>query len=435
MGCIAGAGVSGVSEPWRAMFFPTSELGRRAVARCDALGVIPYSEDADHLSRPYLTESHRNALHCIKTWMTAARMGVRVDPVGNLVGRYEGSVPGAPALLIGSHIDTVRDGGRYDGALGVMLGIECVEALAAAGRRMPFAIEVIAFGDEEGSRFPVSMLCSQALARPMDEAALLLADEEGLSLRQALYDFGLDPEKIAQATREPGQVLAYVEAHIEQGPVLEAENLPLGVVTGIAAQLRLKARFKGVAGHAGTTPMHLRRDAVAAAAAAALAVERICAAGPPDLRGTVGRFITSTAAFNVIAGETEIGIDLRAGSAEIRDAAAAEIRAELGAIAEARGVGLDFTVVQDLAACPCDPKLVSLMAEAVEAVGVRPFQLLSGAGHDAMAVAPLAPVAMLFVRCAGGISHNAAEQVEPGDVDMAAHALIAFVERLGRSLS
>ncbi len=212
--------------------------------------------------------------------------------------------------------------------------------------------------------------------------------------------------------------------------MLEAEDLPIGVVTGIAAQLRLKAIFRGVAGHAGTSPMNLRRDAVAAAAAGVLAVERLCKAGPPDLRGTVGRFRTGTAAYNVIAGEAEIGIDLRAATNAVRDAAAETIKAELYAIAAERGLSLEFSVVQDLSACPCDPRLTALMGEAVEAVGVRPFQLLSGAGHDALTVSPLAPVSMLFIRCEAGISHNAAEMVNSTDVDLAARALVEFVERL-----
>jgi allantoate deiminase len=412
------------------MDHPVPDMGRRPIARCDILGVAPFSEDDQFLNRPYLTESHRNALERVESWMTAAGMGVRLDPIGNLVGRYEALEPGAPTLLIGSHIDTVRDGGRYDGALGVMLGIECVEAFHRQGRRLPFAIEVIAFGDEEGSRFPASMMCSAALYRGVDPASLALTDENGVSVAEALARFGLDAAAVAQAKRAPGEILAYIEAHIEQGPVLEAENLPIGIVTGIASQLRLKARFTGEAGHAGTTPMRLRRDAVAAAAAGILAVERVCTNGQPHLVGTVGRIITSTTAFNVIAGEAEIGIDLRAGSRAVRDAAAREIREQFEVIARARGVKLDFTVVQDLADCPCDPHLTGLMDKAVEAVGVKPYRLMSGAGHDAMAVVGLAPVAMLFVRCERGVSHNSAEKVAADDVAIAARALVAFVENL-----
>ena len=407
-----------------------SDLGERPVARCDALGAVPFSENADVLNRPYLTTSHRNALEQLKTWMTAAGMTVRLDALGNLIGRYEGRRPDAKCLLIGSHIDTVRDGGRYDGALGVMLGIECVDVLHRAERRAPFAIEVIAFGDEEGSRFPTSMLCSRGLSAAPNEAALSLVDEQGVSLRQALLDFGLDPAALGDAVREPGRVLAYVEAHIEQGPVLEAQDLALGVVTGIAAQLRLNARFRGIAGHAGTSPMGLRRDALAAAAAGVLAVEAICGRGGADLRGTVGRFRASTAAYNVIAGETEVGIDVRAGDRAARDAAVGKIRAAFEDIARARGLVVEFVEVQDLAECLCDPRLMRLMDDAVGAVGVRPFRLLSGAGHDAMSIAALAPVAMLFIRCERGISHNAAERVAPRDVGLAARALVEFVERL-----
>lgn len=412
------------------MYALTSDLGERPIARCNVLGAVPFSEDHDFLNRPYLTESHRKTLELVRMWMTAAGMGVRLDPLGNLIGRYEGSQPNAPALLIGSHIDTVRDAGRYDGALGVMLGIECVDQLHMAGRRLPFAIEVIAFGDEEGSRFPASMLCSRGIAVPAGREALDLEDANGVALRQALMDFGLDPSEIPKAARKPGEVIAYIEAHIEQGPVLESKDLAIGVVTGIAAQLRLKAKFIGEAGHAGTSPMGLRKDAIACAAAAVLAVEDICDSGSPDLRGTVGRFLPKTSAFNVIAGEVEMGIDLRAATREVRDAAAEEIQARLMDICDARGVDLEFSIVQDLADTPCDPRLIRLLSDSVEAVGVPPFELLSGAGHDAMAVKTLCPVAMLFIRCERGVSHNAEESVAAGDVGLAVRALVEFVERL-----
>ena len=412
------------------MYALTSEFGERPVARCNVLGAVPFSEDIEFLNRPYLTESHRKTLELVRKWMGAAGMSVRLDPLGNLIGRYEGSQPNAKALLIGSHIDTVRNGGRYDGALGVMLGIECVEALFRSDRRLPFAVEVIAFGDEEGSRFPSSMLCSKGITQPIGAAALQITDEAGVSLSQALFDFGLDPTDVDKAARGPGEVFAYIEAHIEQGPVLEAENLAIGVVTGIAAQLRLRARFIGEAGHAGTTPMNLRRDALAGASEAVLAIEEICKRGPPDLRGTVGRILPATTAYNVIAGEMEIGIDLRAATELVRNRAAEQIKTQLQAIADARNLELEFIQVQDLPACPCDPRLIQLMNDAVEAVGVRPFQMVSGAGHDAMTVSRLAPVAMLFIRCERGVSHNANERVDPADVEIAGRALVEFLERL-----
>ncbi len=410
---------------------PTSTMGARAVARCDVLGAVPYSESADQLLRPYLTASHRASLDRLSEWMAEAGMSVRLDPIGNLIGRYEAAMPGAPALLIGSHIDTVPGGGRYDGALGVMLGVECVGWFAQAGRRLPFAIEVIAFGDEEGSRFPASMLCSRALADGVPRAALDIADEAGTTVGQALAAFGLDPAAAGGAARQPGEVIAFLEPHIEQGPVLEAGGLSLGVVTGIAAQVRLKARFTGVAGHAGTTPMGLRADALAAAAEGVLAVERICRAGPEDLVGTVGRIQTSTAAFNVIVGRAELSIDVRAGVKAPRDAAAAEVKTALAAIAASRGLALEITQVQDLPGSPCDPDLTAVLAQAVADIGVAPRRLMSGAGHDAMTVAKLCPMAMLFIRCEGGVSHNAAEQVTAQDTDDAARAMVAFVERLG----
>lgn len=409
------------------------EAGRRAVSRCDQLGVAPYSELPDRLFRPYLSGAHAQALAAVRGWMEQAGMSVRLDAIGNLTGRYEGAAPGAPALLIGSHIDSVHDAGRYDGPLGVMLGIETVQALHQAGRRLPFAIEVLAFGDEEGSRFPVSMLCSRALATGVDPASLDLPDSTGVSVRQALADFGLDPAKVQAAKRPEGSVLAYLEAHIEQGPVLEAEGLALGVVTAIAAQLRIKAVFKGMAGHAGTTPMRLRRDAMAGAAEAVLAVERLCREAGGDMVGTVGRLLPSTGAFNVIVGACEIGIDLRAGDRALRDATAAKVRTALDDIATARGLGLETSQLQDLPGCPCDPALADMLGAAVEATGQRDFRLLSGAGHDAMVLSPLAPVSMLFIRCAEGVSHNAAESVDPEDCAAAVAAMVRFVDLLAEA--
>jgi allantoate deiminase len=410
-----------------------NEAGRRAVSRCDALGVAPYSEIADGLFRPYLTRAHASALEIVTGWMEEAGMSVRLDPVGNLTGRYEGATPGAPALLIGSHIDSVHDAGRYDGPLGIMLGIETVQAFGDAGRRLPFAIEVVAFGDEEGSRFPMSMLCSRALVEGLDPAALDAEDAQGVTLRRAMAEFGLDPAKGPHARRAPGSVIGYLESHIEQGPVLETEGLALGVVTAIAAQLRLKATFTGMAGHAGTTPMRLRKDSLAAAAEAVLAVERICRDAGGDMVGTVGRILPSTGAFNVIVGSCEIGIDLRAGDIARRDAVAATVRTELEIIAAERDVAVVMETVQDLPGCPCDPYLSDLLGAAVAVGGQTDFRLLSGAGHDAMVLAPLAPVSMLFIRCAEGVSHNAAESVEPADCAAAVGAMVRFVEALAAS--
>ena len=392
------------------------------------MGHPPYSEAEDQLVRRFLTPAHSAALETLTRWMTEAGMSVRMDAAANLIGRYEGATPDAPAVMIGSHIDTVRNGGRYDGALGVMLGIDVVEALSLAGRRHPFAIEVIAFGDEEGSRFPASMTCSRAVAGTVDATVLETLDADGVTLSQAFATFGLPATDLSQAARKPADVVAFLEAHIEQGPVLEAEDLGLGVVVAIAAQKRVLVRITGVAGHAGTTPMGLRRDPGPAAAEAILAVERICSGGDQGLVGTVGRMAALPGAFNVIPGAVEFSLDIRAQTSGARDLALVQITGEIEAIAARRGLGLAIEPLQALAESPCDPALTDQLATAVAAVGVKPRRLQSGAGHDAMTMAALCPTAMLFLRCKGGVSHNPAEAVREDDCILAARAMLAFVD-------
>jgi allantoate deiminase len=405
--------------------------GARAVARCDQLGQPPYSDAADVLYRGYLTPAHRATIDRVGAWMVEAGMQVALDPAANLVGRYEGAAPGAPSLLIGSHLDSVRDGGRYDGPLGVMLGIECVAALASEGRRLPFAIEVIGFGDEEGSRFPAAMLTSRAVAGTLPPDALDIRDAEGTALEAALAGFGCDTGTFLTAARVPDSVLAYLEAHIEQGPILEAEGLALGTVTGIAAQLRYRVVVGGVAGHAGTTSMPLRRDALTAAAEMVLAVEALAGRDASDLVATVGKIDVAPGAANVIPGRVEFTLDVRSGEAATRDAAATAIVAAFEAIAERRGVDLAVELIHDLPPSPCDPSLMAMLDAAIAAEGLPPRRLVSGAGHDAMVMAALCPTAMLFIRCAGGVSHNPAESVDPADVDAALAVMCRFIETLG----
>lgn len=408
---------------------PASDVagGARAVARCDALGVTPYSDMADGLYRAYLTPAYIAAQDAIAGWMAEAGMTARRDAAGNLVGRYEGDLPGASALIIGSHLDSVRDGGRYDGPLGIMLGIECVAALHAQGRRMPFPIEIYAFGDEEGSRFPAAMLTSRAVAGTLDAAALDVMDDHGV----ALADAGVDVASYLTAARAPGSALAYLEAHIEQGPVLEADGLAVGTVTGIAAQLRYAVTVKGMAGHAGTTAMRLRRDPLAGAAAMVLAVEQIARADNSDVVATVGWIEARPGAANVIPGEVHFTVDVRSGTEERRNRVAEDILDRITEIADARD--LDFTIerIHDLPASPCDPALMDLMDEALIAAGQPVRRLVSGAGHDAMNLAALCPTAMLFIRCKGGVSHNPAEHVEPGDAEIALQVMLGFIDRLG----
>jgi allantoate deiminase len=408
------------------------DIGSRAKTRCDLLGVPPYSEAEGQLTRRFLTPAHAAALSALEGWMTDAGMSVRRDAAANLIGRYEGQTSDAKALIIGSHIDSVRNGGRYDGPLGIMLGIDVVEALHRAGRRPPFAIEVVAFGDEEGSRFPASMSCSRAIAGTLDANALQMRDADGVSVAEALAAFGCDPKGIESAARQPENVLAFLEAHIEQGPVLEAERLALGVVTAIAAQKRIMVKIIGTAGHAGTTPMGLRKDPGPAAAECVLALERICRAGTNGLVGTVGRITALPGAFNVIPGAAEFSMDIRAETSATRDAAVDAICAEIHAIAAARGLTAEIRLMQALAESPCDPSLIGLLEEALADLSLPARRLPSGAGHDAMVMADLCPTAMLFIRCEGGVSHNPAEAVTEADCALAAQAMLTFIDKLER---
>ncbi|MBB3762003.1 allantoate amidohydrolase [Xanthomonas arboricola] len=413
---------------------PVHSSGARAVDRCDALGVTPYSDTPGGLFRAWLSPAHRAAVAQVGEWMRQAGMQVRLDAAANLIGRYEGAHADAPALLIGSHLDSVRDAGRYDGPLGILLGIECVAALHAQGRRLPFAIEVIAFGDEEGSRFPASMFCSRAVAGTLDPATLAVTDAAGTDVASALADWDLDIAHLQHAARAPGSVLAYLETHIEQGPVLEAEGLPVGIVTAIAAQRRFALRFDGRAGHAGTTTMALRRDALSAAAEALLAIEGIARAGCDDLVATVGKLQVAPGATNVVPGRVDCTLDVRAGDDATRDAAVLEIERALARISKTRNVAIAIDPLQTLAASPCAPALMTRLQHAVAAQGIAPRQLVSGAGHDAMVMAALCPTAMLFVRCAGGISHHPDEHVAPADAELALAVMRHFIEHLGDPL-
>jgi allantoate deiminase len=408
--------------------------GARAVARCDVLGIAPFTDMADGLFRAWLTPAFTAAQGQLAAWMEDAGMRVRRDGATNLIGRYEGQNPEAPALIIGSHIDSVRDGGRFDGPLGVMLGVELVAALHNAERRLPFAIEVIAFGDEEGSRFPAAMLTSRAVAGTLKPNALAIADPAGVTLTDALSVAGYDPGAFQTAARAPGSVLAYLETHIEQGPVLEALGLAVGVVTGIAAQHRYMVHLTGQAGHAGTCSMPLRRDALAGAAEMMLAVEKLAREDTSDLVATVGQIIAHPGAANVIAGDVRFTLDLRSGDPERHARAAQTLLDQLAAIAAVRDLGFTAERIFELPASPADPALMALLDTALAQAGQPPMRLVSGAGHDAIAMASLCATAMLFIRCRGGVSHNPAEHVEPADAEVALQVMLHFVDLLGASL-
>ena len=403
----------------------------RILQRCDALA--RHSELPGGLTRVFLSPQARAASELVLGWMREAGMQARLDAIGNARGRYEGARPGLPCLMLGSHLDTVRDAGKYDGMLGVITAIECVDLLHSENNRLPFAIEVVGFGDEEGVRFGTTMLGSRALAGTLDPRVLETQDAEGVSIAQALGDFGLN-ENISSVKRSRGEVLAYVELHIEQGPVLEAEGLPVGVVTAINGFSRLRVTLRGEAGHAGTVPMKLRRDALAAAAECVLAVERLARA-QPALVGTVGRLEAKPGAINVIPGEVQFSVDLRAPEDAARQQAVAAVRMEIALISEKRGINFEIETLQELGSSACAPWLMAQLGRAVESEGVRVLRLPSGAGHDGMAMKTLADIAMLFVRCKRGISHNPAEAISAQDAATGARILYKFVHDFRPELS
>ena len=396
--------------------------GRRLMARLDAFAA--FSDEPRRLTRFFLSEAHRRAAQAIIGWCGEAGLEARIDAAGNVVARYEGKRAGAPAVMLGSHIDTVRDAGRYDGNYGALAALAVIEALAERGERLDHAVEIVAFGDEEGVRFRTTLTGSRALAGTYPEDALDQRDSSGVSMREALKAFGGDPER-AGSIRRTG-VAAFVEAHIEQGPILEADGLPLGVVTAINGATRLEVGVDGVAGHAGATPMRLRRDALTAAAEMALAIEAR-ARGEADLVATVGRFDVWPDATNVIPGHVQFSIDVRSPDDQRRAAALADLEARITAIAASRGVRVSIAKPHDANAFACDPSIIADLKKAVEAVGIPPRLLPSGAGHDSMVMGKLCRAGMLFVRCKGGVSHNPLESITVEDCALGLKALTRFV--------
>jgi allantoate deiminase len=402
-------------------------LGAAVMARLE--GLAGFTEMPGELTRLYLSPAHKAAALQVKHWMVQAGMDATIDAVGNVVGRYEGTAPGLPALLLGSHIDTVRNAGRYDGTLGVVAAIQAVAELHASGERRPFAIEVLAFGDEEGVRFPVTLTGSRAVAGTLDPAALDAEDANRMSVREALQQFDCNPFEIPDVPRRQQDVLGYVELHIEQGPVLEAEDLPVGVVTAINGASRFLVDLTGEAGHAGTVPMALRRDALAAAAEMILAVERRAAA-TPELVATVGLIEALPGAVNVIPGAARFTIDIRAPADGARTEAIGDLERELRAIADRRGIQMTMRRTYDAPAATCATWLVEGLEAAAARAGIRPRRLPSGAGHDGLAMVDLCPIGMLFVRCKGGISHHPAEQVTAEDAGAAVRVLLDFLRHV-----
>ena len=403
-------------------------MGGQICQRLEILGAM--SDEPGKLTRLYLGPAHRSAADQVAAWMREAGMSVRMDSLGSIVGRYEGHEHDASALILGSHIDTVRDAGRFDGTLGVLAAIAVVDRLHARGRRLPFAIEVLAFGDEEGVRFAGTLTGSRALAGLFDPKLLDEVDRDGITRRQALLDFGTDPSNFAAEIRNPARVLGYLEVHIEQGPVLETEALPVAVVTAINGATRGRITVTGVSGHAGTVPMGLRRDGLAAAAEMILAVERR-ASSEPDLVATVGMVEIESGALNAVPGTVMFTLDIRSPSDALRKSALAELEHEFRRIAQRRAVDIDAKFTYEASSAICDTKLTDALSASIARAGIKVRHLPSGAGHDAMAFKDILPFAMMFVRCRGGVSHNPAEYASPDDIEIAVAILADCVETFG----
>jgi allantoate deiminase len=401
-------------------------LGEEIVFRIAELSAI--SEAKDQLARLFLSCEHRLAAELILSWMREAGMRANLDAIGNVCGRYEGERPGLACLMLGSHYDTVRDAGKWDGPLGLITAISCVARLNRKGRRLPFAIEVIGFADEEGVRFASTLLGSRAVAGTFDESVLNTRDRAGVTMREAIKTFGLDPDHIGAAARTRRELLAYLELHIEQGPVLEEQNLAVGVVTAIAGATRLSARLSGMAGHAGTVPMALRRDALTGAAECIGAIEEFCRTDHGGLVGTVGYIHAAPGATNVIPGQVSFTMDIRAPTDPHRKRAVTDIVRQIEAIAKRRKLALQLNVTHENRTVPCAPWLRAQVAEAIAAEGFRVFELPSGAGHDGMAMIDIADIGMIFVRCRGGISHHPDEHVELADADAGARVMMRVIE-------
>ncbi len=402
-------------------------MGATVMQWAEEIGAL--SEDDGALTCTYLTETHQRTAQQIAQWMREAGMHVHIDAVGNVVGRYLSTDPQAKTLLTGSHYDTVRNGGKYDGREGILLPIAVVKHLHERGETLPFHFEVIGFSEEEGVRFKSTFLGSNAVTGHFDMKLLDLQDKDGVSMREVITQAGHDVAAIPQIARDPADILGYVEVHIEQGPVLLNRDLPVGIVTSIAGSSRYLVELKGVASHAGTTPMDMRKDAAAAAAEIILYVEQRCSQDQhAALVGTVGQLQVPRGSTNVIPGACQLSLDIRAAVDEVRMAAVKDILGKIEEICGRRSIDFKLEETLSAAAAPCAPWLMDQLRAATERAGVTPFELASGAGHDAMAIAKLTDVCMLFTRCGnGGISHNPLETMTADDAEVSGQILLDFL--------
>jgi len=401
-------------------------FGIELMRQADVLAL--FSEDAPQITRTYLSEQHKQAGEYLQGLMRRAGMTAGFDALGNIVGRYEAEDPRAPVVMTGSHQDSVRNAGKYDGLFGIITAIACVKDLHERGKRLPYTLEIVGFGDEEGVRFGATLIGSKAMAGSFEPAWLDKADDNGTTMRQAVIDFGGDPDGWRDIDRRGKNVAAYVESHIEQGPVLLSEGLPVGVVTAIAGASRLRVTVTGLAGHAGTVPMGSRQDALTAASEMVLHVERYCA-DRKGLVGTVGKMAVLPGAINVIPQDVEFTVDVRSGDDALRRMAVAAFQSAFDEVAKRRNVAVNAAPFYAADAAPCDSALQQAFAQAIAAHGIPVRHLPSGAGHDAMVFPAVAPTAMLFVRCGNnGISHHPDETMTAEDAEIATSVLLHFFE-------
>jgi allantoate deiminase len=405
-------------------------LSGQALERCDDLARL--TEEPGQIKRTFLSYPMKEVHQLLSMWMREAGLTVRIDAVGNVIGNLPARLEGkqnAKALIIGSHVDTVPNAGKYDGILGVMLGIALARAVQTTGLSLPFELEVIAFSEEEGVRFGLPFLGSSAVAGSFLLDWVEKRDERGVSVAEAIGNFGLDAAQIPYARRTPDSALGYLEIHIEQGPLLESKNLALGVVQGIAGQTRALLTLEGKAGHAGTTPMNLRRDALTAAAQVVLEVERL-AKVTPGLVATVGQLEVTPGAGNVIPEKVHLSLDVRHLDDAIRERAVADLIDFAWQLARKRQLGLTHQMRLEQRASPCDELLSGFLGDALEDSGRKRFELTSGAGHDAMVMAQITRTAMLFVRSPGGVSHHPSESVQASDARAALDVAYRLIEKM-----
>jgi allantoate deiminase len=407
--------------------------------RIEALGKI--SDDPDCLTRTFCSPAMRRANAVVGSWMREAGMGVRTDTIGNLIGHFSAAPlkskfknRNSKILLLGSHLDTVRNAGKFDGPLGVLIAIACAQRLRDSKTHLPFAIEVVGFADEEGVRYQSTYLGSKVLAGKFDRMDLNRLDRDGISMAEAIRSFGGNPNELAKALIDRTRLLGYVEVHIEQGPVLEEKNLSVGVVTAIAGQTRMRLAFTGRAGHAGTTPMHLRRDALCAATEFISTVEAVGRSGH-GLVATVGEIVALPGASNVIPGEVSLSLDVRHAKDSVREKAVAKLKEKAAQIARKRRIKFSAETVHQSQAVACDRHLSDLLTKVAMHHQEQVPLLASGAGHDAAAMAAITPIAMLFVRCKDGISHHPDESVRVQDVQTAISVLGDFIEKIAIEVS